>query len=111
MVAFWAVRSKICGEAAFLPLVATGRGALNAEAIALLNGGYVARLPDEKEGRTVLFLDRSREQIGGDFRTAMLQLTLYMFCVILEEEESSQKKGFVLVINGKVRRYLLLECS
>jgi hypothetical protein len=34
----------------------------------------------------------------------MLQLVLYMFCVMLEEEVSSQKKGFVIVANGKVRR-------
>jgi hypothetical protein len=110
MVAFWAMRRIICGEATFLPLVATGQGALNAEAIAMLNGGFMLRLLDDSEGRTVLFMDRSRSQNSGEFRTASLQLVIYMFCVMLEEE-SSQKKGFVLVINGKVRRYLLLECS
>jgi hypothetical protein len=109
MVAFWAMRSKICGEQAFLPLVATGHGALSTEAIGLLNSGYVVRLLDDKEGRTVLFIDRSRFQIGGVFRNAILQLILYMLCMIVEEEESSQKKGFVLVVNGKVRRCLLLD--
>jgi hypothetical protein len=111
MVAFWAMRSKICGEAAFLPLVATGHGALNAEAVSLLYGGYVARLLDDKEGRVVLFIDRSRFQHGSEFRNAILQLILYMLCVIVEEEESAQKKGFVLVVNGKVRRCLLLDYS
>jgi hypothetical protein len=108
MVAFWAMRRKICGEAAFLPLVATGHGALNAEAIALLNDGYGVRLLDDLEGRTVLFIDRSRFQHNNAFRNSMLQLVLYMFCVILEEEDSSQKKGFVLVVNGKVRRSFFL---
>jgi hypothetical protein len=103
MVAFWAMRCKLCGEVAFLPLVATGHGALNAEAIALLNEGYVVRLLDDSEGRTVIYIDRSRVQCNGDFRNVMLQLLLYMFCAILEEEESSQKKGFVIVVNGKVR--------
>jgi hypothetical protein len=83
---------------------------LNAEAISLLNGGYVVRLLDDEKGRAVLFLDRSRSQNTSVFRTASLQLLLYMFCVKLEEE-SSQKKGFVLVVNCKVRRWLLLECS
>jgi hypothetical protein len=105
MVAFWAMRSKICGEAAFLPLVATGHGALNAEAISLLNGGYAVRLLDDKEGRAVLFIDRSRFQHGSDFRNAILQLIFYMLCAIVaeEEKESSQTKGYVLVVNGKVR--------
>jgi hypothetical protein len=105
MVAFWAMRRNICGEAAFLPLVATGQGALNAEAISLLNGGYAVRLLDDKEGRAVLFIDRSRFQHGSEFRNAILQLILYMLCAIVaeEEEESSQKKGYVLVVNGKVR--------
>jgi hypothetical protein len=56
------MRCKLCGEAAFLPLVATGHGALNAEAIALLNEGYVVRLLDDSEGRTVIYIDRSRFQ-------------------------------------------------
>jgi hypothetical protein len=43
MVAFWGMRCKLCGEAALSPLVATRHGALNAEAIALLNDGYVVR--------------------------------------------------------------------
>jgi hypothetical protein len=103
MVAFWAMRCIVCGEAAFLPLVATGHGALNAEAIALLNGGYMVRLPDDSKGRSVLFIDRSRIQNSGVFRNAVLQLVIYMFCVKLEEEESSQKKGFVLVCNCNVR--------
>jgi hypothetical protein len=104
MVAFWAMRRTVCGEAAFLPLVATGHGALNAEAIDLLNGGYVVRLPDDSQGRSVVYIDRSRLQNMpvGVFRNAVLQLILYMFCVILEEE-SSQKKGFVLVVKGNVR--------
>jgi hypothetical protein len=103
MVAFWAMRLSVCGEAAFLPLVATGHGALNAEAIALLNGGYIVQLPDDSEGRSVLFIDRSRLQNSSLFRNAVLQLMLYMFCAVLEKEESSQKKGFVLVINCNVR--------
>jgi hypothetical protein len=110
MVAFWAMRRIICGEAIFLPLVATGHGALNAEAISLLNDGYVVRLLDDEEGRAVVFIDRSRFQHGSEFRNAILQVSLYMFCVMLEEE-SSQKKGFVLVANLKVRRWSLLECS
>jgi hypothetical protein len=111
MVAFWAMRCKICGEAAFLPLVATGHGALNAGAIALLNDGYVVRLLDDSKGRDVLYIDRSRLQHDGEFRNAALQLILYIFCVILEEQQSSQKKGFVLVFNGKVRLCLFLDCS
>jgi hypothetical protein len=103
MVAFWAMRCKLCGEVAFLPLVATGHGALNAEAIALLNEGYVVRLLDDSEGRTVVYIDRSRFQNTSEFRNAILQLLLYMFCVLLEEEVSSQKKGFVIVANGRVR--------
>jgi hypothetical protein len=103
MVTFWALRCTVCGEAAFLPLVATGHGALNAEAIALLNNGIVVRLPDDSEGHSVLFIDRSRFQNSFVFRNAVLQLIIYMFCVILEEEELSQKKGFVLVCNCKVR--------
>jgi hypothetical protein len=103
LVAFWAMRRTICGEAAFLPLVATGHGALNAEAIALLNGGYAVRLLDDSEGRSVLYFDRSRVQSSGVFRNAMLRLFLYMFCVVLDEEESSQKKGIVMVVNCNVR--------
>jgi hypothetical protein len=110
MVAFWALRRIICGEDIFLPLVATGQGALNAEAISMLNGGYVVQLLNDSEGRTVFYIDRSRSQNTSVFRTASLQLLLYMLCVMLEEE-SSQKNGFVLVVNGKVRRWLLLECS
>jgi hypothetical protein len=90
--------------------VAIGHGALNAEAIALLNDGYGVRLLNDSEGRTVLYIDRSRFQHGSEFRNSMLQLVLYMFCVILEEV-SSQKKGLVIVVNGRVRRSLLLDCS
>jgi hypothetical protein len=103
MVTFWAMRRTICGEAAFLPLVATGHGALNADAIALLHGGHVVQLPDDSIGRSVLYLDRSRMQYTPTFRIAVLQLLMYMFCVISEEDESSQTNGFVLVFNCKVR--------
>jgi hypothetical protein len=68
---FGLMRRKLCGEAAFSTLVATGHGALNAEAIALLNEGYVVRLMDYSEGRTVLYIDRSRFQNSCDFRNAI----------------------------------------
>jgi hypothetical protein len=102
MVAFWAMRRTICGEATFLPLVATGHGALNADAIALLNERYIVQLSDDSSGRPIFYVDRSRLRSTPEFRYAMLQLLMYMFCVVLEEEVSSQKRGFVLILNGKV---------
>jgi hypothetical protein len=108
MVVFWAMRHKFCGEAASLSLVAIGDKALNTESVALLNGGHIVRLLDDSEGRTVIYIDRSWAQNSGEFRNAMLQLIL-LACMVLKEE-SSQKKG-LLVVNGKVRRPLFLDCS
>jgi hypothetical protein len=95
------MRRKICGDAAFLPLTATGHGALNARAIALLNEGYFVKIPSDSKGRITMYLDRSRFENTPEFRIAVMQLVMYMTYVVHEEDEFSQQ-GFIFVVDCKV---------
>jgi hypothetical protein len=72
LVKFWAIRSRIFGENAFLPLTLTGNGALSHDAIQMLNVGYWFGIPDDSKDRTVVYFDRSRNQNSPQFRNAMV---------------------------------------
>lgn len=64
---YWNRRTELFGERAFLPMTATGNGALNAKDLNVLSSGGFYELPPDVEGRPVLCFDRSR--LANDFDT------------------------------------------
>ena len=61
LAAYWNQRSSLFGERSLLPMTLSGNGALSDADIAVLKGGSQVFLPSDDQGRTVLFLDDSRD--------------------------------------------------
>jgi hypothetical protein len=100
----WKLRLDLFGEErAFLPLKdLSGNGALNEQAIRIIASGFSAFLPNDVEGRTVLFVNHkgNRRGDGSRFRVMfyMLQKASEMGrpVVILRQEDDEmmmQKRG------------------
>lgn len=60
LVEYWKRRREIFGDRAFLPMTASGDGALTAEVIEFLTSGVQTILPKDSEGCTVMCFDSSR---------------------------------------------------
>jgi hypothetical protein len=57
LVTYWKRRCRFFGERAFLPMIATGDGALSERDIECLKNGNCFVLPNDSKGRTVVFYD------------------------------------------------------
>jgi hypothetical protein len=101
LVEHWKLRKKIFGpDKAFLPMTLNGAMAEDVEKLEL---GTIRLLPDDENGRAVLFFDRIQcGNLGIDRQTAH-RCMFYLLCV-LAERESAQRHGLVWVVNLKVRK-------
>jgi hypothetical protein len=92
LIKYWSMRCKIFGETAFLPIVATGHGALSRAATAMLSEHYCLPLKEDSKGRAVVYYDRSRLKNSTEFRNAILQVFMYTLNCFIAESEAAQKK-------------------
>jgi hypothetical protein len=96
LVTYWEERKSLFGDRAFLPLkLLTGEGALNEEDFTVLRCGWLALLPKDGMGRSVICIDRARlpnhELIESKLRAMFFLLS------ILSENIASQINGFVFI--------------
>jgi len=59
IVSYWEERKRVFGEKAFLPLALVGESALSEEAVRAIHAGFAFGLPNDSEGRSVLYYDIS----------------------------------------------------
>ena len=99
LVSHWKNRRILFGEQrAFLPM--TLAGAMKDD-LPEVKQGYVRRLPNDKNGRPVLFVDRvGSTKASGYNRDAFLRTLWYHFQVLAENPDY-QKKGYVFLVNLK----------
>jgi hypothetical protein len=94
LVKYWEVRVTIFEEKAFMPLNQTGEGALDRRDLAVLGTAYFKSLPNDSQGRSVLFCDGSR--LARSTRQSRLRTTFYLYS-IASESKLSQSSGFILL--------------
>lgn len=100
LVEYWRVRRDLFGEhRAFLPM--TLGQAMEADRTAL-EKAVVQILPDDSFGRPVLFWDRIRSNKSVIQRDEVARIHFYMLHV-MTKRKSVQTKGYVCIINLKVR--------
>lgn len=82
LVAFWHKKRRVFDDRFLLPLnTLSGQGALTTEDVQTLRTGFLSFLPDDAQGRTVIYFDNSK---GGQFldgascRAARFRCLFYM---------------------------------
>jgi hypothetical protein len=93
---YWKQRKEIfTNERAFLPIDLTGNGALTPDDINHLRTGFCVNLPQDAQGRSVLYVDISkhRPEMAPSLRT------IFFFLQCVMENENSRRHGFYTVFN------------
>jgi hypothetical protein len=99
LVAYWDIRKKIFGtERAFLPMTQSGAMADDMEH---LEKALTMVLPDDDCDRAVLYVDRIRTIRAIAPRDSVLRCLFYVIHVVCQKE-STQRRGFVFVVNLRV---------
>jgi phosphoribosylaminoimidazole carboxylase (NCAIR synthetase) len=101
LVKYWNVRKMVFGsERAFLPMTQTGA---MLEDMVYLQKGLSLVLADDKFGRSVVYWDRIRSTSIVIPRDSLSRCYFYLLQAI-SERASTQKKGFIMIINFRVSR-------
>jgi hypothetical protein len=94
LAGYWTVRKMVFCERAFLPMNQTGEGTLNSDDVALLNTGFIAFLPDDTNGHSVLCLDGSRRPNCTD---ATRSRVAFYAASLACENDMTQREGCVVL--------------
>jgi hypothetical protein len=116
---YWKKRKEIFKERAFLPINLSGKGALTAADVSILQTGFTVNLPRDKKGRSILYTDLSKKR--QEIITS--QQVFFFFGQCLMENEISRDDGFVIIqnisnpfaadsvqANSECLKYLLASC-
>lgn len=93
LVKYWETRLSLFGQYAFLPM--TVEGALQSD-IAALETNFCEMLPHDKNGRRVIYYDRSRISNAVYNRDSIVRVMWYAIHKV-SNEENAQNAGFVLL--------------
>ena len=95
LVTYWSRRKEIFGKRAFLPMNQTGEGTLSRSDVAALSSGYIAFLPNDSAGRSVLCIDSSKRgsSMSNEKR---LRITFYVANIVCEND-MTQQDGTVFI--------------
>jgi hypothetical protein len=94
---YWHQRKALFGqERAFLPMNATGRGALREDEIGSILYGALSFLPNNNQDRPLIWYDRAKP-ISKAGRLSRLRWWFYAMSVV-HELESAQRNGVMLLI-------------
>ena len=99
---YWTARLSLFGESAFLSM--TVDGALQNDT-SVLDTHFCEILPNDKNGRRVIFYNRFRICTTQYDRDSLLRVAWYVIHQV-SKEESAQKAGFVLLVDA--RQYTIL---
>lgn len=98
---FWQVRTEVFGpELAYRPMTLLDGGAV-ANDVWLMDLGLAYLLPDDKHGRAVMFIDRTRYTAQVGPLQSFLRLLYYMF-FSMTTRGNKRRNEFVLIPNVKV---------
>lgn len=102
---YWELRRWLFGERAWLPMTATGNGALSPEDVELLRTGFVTLLPQEdRHGRGIVCFQVPTKSLNAD-RLAMARVTFYVVSLALRSRPLVSQNGIVVVAN--TRKYTM----
>jgi hypothetical protein len=89
VIQYWEWKKRLFGDRMFLPLHdLSGSGALNEEDLTVLWTGYVANLPKQKDGMSVILIDRTRlNQEEWNNMDSKTNLRIFMFATSLAAKE------------------------
>ena len=102
IVRHWTLRKKLFGASSFHPMTLTEDGALDDNDIVLLKTGCLQFLPNDRQGRTVLYLNKSAYNPKKHPRNTFLRCLFYMLSSACGQE-TTRRNGLVWVCNYKVR--------
>jgi hypothetical protein len=101
LVAYWEIRKQIFGPDRFvLPMTLDGAMADSAEAF---SKGTIMILPDDRKGRAVVYCDRIRAVVRSIVSREEFFCCFFYVLHVMLERNSVQKRGYVGLINCKVR--------
>jgi hypothetical protein len=96
LVNYWERRKMLFKNKAYLPMNLTGEGTMGLTEIELANSGVLLKLPNDKDGRVMMFFD----QIGlskKEYTNESWMKCLFYWLQIASEDEASQSKGLVFL--------------
>jgi CRAL/TRIO domain len=100
-VNYWELRRWLFGERAWLPMTATGNGALCPRDVELLRTGFCTLLPQQdRHGRGILCFQVPVEPLNSD-RLAMSRVTFYVLSLVLWSRPWAVQNGIVVVVNTR----------
>lgn len=101
LVNYWELRRWLFGERAWLPLTATGDGALSPTDVELLETGFCTLLPmEDLYGRGILCFQVPKEKLKAD-RLAMARVTFYVLSLAMWTRPLVVQNGLVLIADTK----------
>jgi hypothetical protein len=105
LAAYWRIRHEAFRERAFLPMDQTGEGSLDRQDITLLQSGFLAQLPNDDAGCTVICCDTTRlnKKIT---HSAQMRIFFYLWSVA-SQNDFSQKDGCSVIYTTMPERAFL----
>lgn len=98
---YWELRRWLFGERAWLPMTATGNGALSPQDVELLATGFCTLLPQEdRHGRGLLCFQVPPKPLNAD-RLAMARVAFYVLSLALWSRPLVARNGIVVVANTR----------
>lgn len=98
LVAYWRYRKLFFGFRAFKPMVLihSSESALDDKDLAVLNTGFTSLLPDNRDGRLVIYHNREKFK---NIETTQIQRIRCIFYILQDasQEEKSRLKGVVII--------------
>lgn len=96
LATYWKVRKQVFGERWQLPMDSTGEGTLTRDEVVLFSSGYLAILPYDKRGRSVVCYDPSRRSEHSlEMRN---RVGFYLWSVVAENPISQQEGAKCLIV-------------
>lgn len=96
LAAYWKKRKELFGARAFFPMNLSGEGTLTREDVIILCSGYMAMLPYDRSGRTVICYDHQR--MTSKSTEVRLRLAFYFWSVMGENPMTQTEGAKVLII-------------
>jgi len=95
MVRYWQLRFKVFQPRHFQPINLSGEQALTQKEISCLRSAFVSLLPNDVEGRSVVYIDPTRMRPGTP--TEVFDRCVFYIMSLLAENEMTQTTGAVLL--------------
>lgn len=106
---YWDLRAETFGTKMFLNLYQTGEDALGRNELSLLGTGFLNLIPNDSDGRPVLFVDATSLP-RGPIGEARNRCFFYMFSLLCENSQA-QNEGAILILRMGTPQLYQIELS